>query len=139
VPSFEIAPGSPGRTATGKQAGGGGDAKNSGDWLFHSVLSFFLRIYIRFLFGASAERISKAQREIKHFADFLLQFPQASQSFTKHAVRACEHFDSRFRRAGVLRVHGAEDVQTGHIDLYSKGGKLRRLYIPKRIKEETLA
>lgn len=32
-----------------------------------------------------------------------------------------------------------EHVQTGHIDLYSKGGKLRRLYIPKRLKEETLA
>ncbi|MDR1051051.1 MAG: tyrosine-type recombinase/integrase [Deltaproteobacteria bacterium] len=32
-----------------------------------------------------------------------------------------------------------EHVQTGHIDLYSKGGKLRRLYIPKRLKDETLA
>jgi integrase len=32
-----------------------------------------------------------------------------------------------------------EHVQTGHIDLYSKGGKLRRLYIPKRLKTETLA
>lgn len=32
-----------------------------------------------------------------------------------------------------------EHVQTGHIDLYSKGGKLRRLYIPKCLKDETLA
>jgi integrase len=32
-----------------------------------------------------------------------------------------------------------EHVQTGHIDLYSKGGKLRRLYIPKRLKNETIA
>jgi site-specific recombinase XerD len=31
-----------------------------------------------------------------------------------------------------------EHVQTGHIDLYSKGGKLRRLYIPKRLRDETL-
>jgi site-specific recombinase XerD len=31
-----------------------------------------------------------------------------------------------------------EHVQAGHIDLYSKGGKLRRLYIPKRLKNETL-
>ncbi|MDR1247059.1 MAG: tyrosine-type recombinase/integrase, partial [Clostridiales Family XIII bacterium] len=32
-----------------------------------------------------------------------------------------------------------EHVWMGHIDLYSKGGKLRRLYIPKRLNDETLA
>ena len=26
----------------------------------------------------------------------------------------------------------------GHIDLYSKGGKLRRIYIPKKLQEEAL-
>lgn len=31
-----------------------------------------------------------------------------------------------------------EHVQLGYFDLYSKGGKLRRLYIPKKLKEETL-
>lgn len=31
-----------------------------------------------------------------------------------------------------------EDVYLGYIDLCSKGGKLRRLYIPKRLREETL-
>jgi len=31
-----------------------------------------------------------------------------------------------------------EHVQLGYIDLYSKGGKVRRLYIPKRLKTETL-
>lgn len=31
-----------------------------------------------------------------------------------------------------------EHVEDGHIDLYSKGGKVRRLYIPKRLKTETL-
>ncbi len=32
-----------------------------------------------------------------------------------------------------------EHVQMGYFDLYSKGGKLRRLYIPKKLKTETLA
>ena len=31
-----------------------------------------------------------------------------------------------------------EHVVLGYFDLYSKGGKLRRLYIPKKLKEETL-
>jgi len=30
-----------------------------------------------------------------------------------------------------------EHVQTGYFDLYTKGGKLRRLYIPKKLKLET--
>ena len=33
----------------------------------------------------------------------------------------------------------AEHVKIGHIDLYSKGGKLRRIYIPKKLQEEALA
>jgi len=31
-----------------------------------------------------------------------------------------------------------EHVQVGYFDLYTKGGKLRRLYIPKKLKAETL-
>ena len=30
----------------------------------------------------------------------------------------------------------AEHVQTGYLDLYSKGGKIRRLYIPKNLRTE---
>ena len=30
----------------------------------------------------------------------------------------------------------AEHVQIGHLDLYSKGGKIRRLYIPKNLRTE---
>ena len=30
-----------------------------------------------------------------------------------------------------------EHVNLGYFDLYSKGGKLRRLYIPKKLREET--
>ena len=31
-----------------------------------------------------------------------------------------------------------EDVMAGHLDLYSKGGKVRRLYIPKRLRTEAV-
>lgn len=30
----------------------------------------------------------------------------------------------------------AEHVQVGYLDLYSKGGKIRRLYIPKTLRTE---
>ncbi|MDR1568638.1 MAG: tyrosine-type recombinase/integrase [Streptococcaceae bacterium] len=30
-----------------------------------------------------------------------------------------------------------EHVEVGHFDIYSKGGKVRRLYIPKKLREET--
>jgi len=33
----------------------------------------------------------------------------------------------------------AEHVQMGYLDIYSKGGKLRRLYIPKNLKGEAIA
>ena len=31
-----------------------------------------------------------------------------------------------------------EHVEIGYFDLYTKGGKLRRLYIPKMLRNETL-
>lgn len=31
-----------------------------------------------------------------------------------------------------------EHVQTGYYDIYSKGGKIRRLYIPKKLRNETM-
>ncbi len=30
-----------------------------------------------------------------------------------------------------------EDVEVGYLDIYGKGGKMRRLYIPKRLRDET--
>lgn len=37
-------------------------------------------------------------------------------------------------RVSELRQIEAEHVQLGHLDIYSKGGKLRRLYIPKQLR-----
>ena len=33
----------------------------------------------------------------------------------------------------------AEHVKLGHLDLYSKGGKLRRIYIPKELQNKALS
>ena len=41
-------------------------------------------------------------------------------------------------RVSELIQFKVEDVRAGYIDIYSKGGRIRRLYIPPQLKEETL-
>lgn len=54
------------------------------------------------------------------------------------------YFVVRFLAATGARVSEliqfkAEHVRLGHFDMYSKGGKLRRVYIPKRLQKEALS
>lgn len=54
------------------------------------------------------------------------------------------YFVIRFLAATGARVSEliqikVEHIKLGHIDLYSKGGKLRRIYIPKALKDEALS
>lgn len=54
------------------------------------------------------------------------------------------YFVIRFLAATGARVSEliqikAEHVRLGHIDLYSKGGKLRRIYIPKALQDEAVS
>lgn len=54
------------------------------------------------------------------------------------------YFVIRFLAATGARVSElvqikVEHIKIGHLDLYSKGGKLRRIYIPKSLKEEALS
>ena len=54
------------------------------------------------------------------------------------------YFVIRFMAATGARVSEliqikVEHIRAGHIDLYSKGGKLRRIYIPKALQEEALS
>lgn len=54
------------------------------------------------------------------------------------------YFAVRFMAATGVRVSElvqikAEHVMIGYVDLYSKGGKLRRIYIPKALREEALS
>lgn len=54
------------------------------------------------------------------------------------------HFVIRFLAATGARVSEliqikVEHIKLGHLDLYSKGGKLRRIYIPNSLQEEALS
>ena len=54
------------------------------------------------------------------------------------------YFVIRFLAATGARVSEliqikVEHIKRGHLDLYSKGGKLRRIYIPKALQEEALS
>lgn len=54
------------------------------------------------------------------------------------------YFVIRFLAATGARVSEliqikVEHIRLGHLDLYSKGGKLRRIYIPKALQEEALS
>lgn len=54
------------------------------------------------------------------------------------------YFVIRFLTATGARVSEliqikAEHIKLGHLDLYSKGGKLRRIYIPKALQDEALS
>ena len=54
------------------------------------------------------------------------------------------YFAIRFLAATRARVSEliqikAEHVKLWHFDLYSKGGKLRRIYIPKELQKEALS
>ncbi|MFQ9013049.1 MAG: tyrosine-type recombinase/integrase [Lacrimispora saccharolytica] len=54
------------------------------------------------------------------------------------------YFVIRFLAATGARVSEliqikVEHIRLGHLDLYSKGGKLRRIYIPKTLQDETLS
>ena len=41
-------------------------------------------------------------------------------------------------RISELTKFKVEDVQVGYVDIYSKGGRMRRLYFPKRLQREAL-
>ena len=54
------------------------------------------------------------------------------------------YFVIRFLAATGARVSElikikVEHIKLGHLDLYSKGGKLRRIYIPQSLKEEAIS
>ena len=54
------------------------------------------------------------------------------------------HFVVRFLAATGARISEllqlkVEHVTVGHIDIYSKGGKMRRIYIPQKLKDEALS
>lgn len=72
---------------------------------------------------------------------------QADYEYFRNCLQRDEdlfwYFVIRFMAATGARVSElvqikAEHIKLGHLDLYSKGGKMRRLYIPKSLQEEAL-
>ena len=69
----------------------------------------------------------------------------ADYRFLKRKLRSDGFFEWYFvvwfmgatgaRISELLKIK-AEHVEVGYLDLYSKGGKIRRLYIPKKLREE---
>lgn len=71
----------------------------------------------------------------------------ADYNFLKNKLKKDEDWDWYFvvrylaatgARVSELIQIKVEHVQAGHFDIYAKGGKVRRLYIPKTLREETL-
>ena len=70
----------------------------------------------------------------------------ADYKFLKRKLKSDGHVEWYFvvwfmgatgaRISELLKIK-AEHVEVGYLDLYSKGGKIRRLYIPRRLREET--
>ena len=58
----------------------------------------------------------------------------ADYKFLKTRLKA-DGYDEWYFVSELLHIK-AEHVQIGHLDLYSKGGKIRRLYIPKNLRME---
>lgn len=89
-------------------------------------------------------RLSSVKIQQKNFLENVIS--DADYKFLKNSLKKDGkwewYFVVRYLAATGARVSEliqikVEHVFTGYFDLYSKGGKLRRLYIPKKLKEET--
>ena len=89
-------------------------------------------------------RLSSVKIQQKNFLENVIS--DADYKFFKNSLKKDEnwewYFVVRYLAATGARVSEliqikVEHVFTGYFDLYSKGGKLRRLYIPKKLKAET--
>ena len=89
-------------------------------------------------------RLSPVKIQQKNFLENVIS--DADYKFLKNSLKKDGnwewYFVVRYLAATGARVSEliqikVEHVLTGYFDLYSKGGKLRRLYIPKKLKAET--
>lgn len=89
-------------------------------------------------------RLSPVKIQQKNFLENVIS--DADYKFLKNSLKKDGnwewYFVVRYLAATGARVSEliqikVEHVITGYFDLYSKGGKLRRLYIPKKLKTET--
>lgn len=96
--------------------------------------------------GKSARALSSVKVQQKAFLENVIS--EADYTYFKNCLKRdgnlLWYFVIRFLAATGARVSElvqikVEHIKLGHLDLYSKGGKLRRIYIPKALQEEALA
>ena len=104
-----------------------------------------INCYLEFL-GKSSWKIPFVRVQQKAFLENVIS--EADYAYFKSSLKQDNelfwYFVIRFLAATGARVSEliqikVEHVKIGHLDLYSKGGKLRRIYIPKKLQEEALA
>ena len=96
--------------------------------------------------GKSSWALSSVKVQQKAFLENVIS--EADYTYFKNCLKRDGnlpwYFVIRFLAATGARVSElvqikVEHIKLGHLDLYSKGGKLRRIYIPKTLQEEALA
>lgn len=96
--------------------------------------------------GKEAWKLSSVKVQQKAFLENVIS--EADYTYFKNCLKRDNnmlwYFVVRFLAATGARVSEliqikVEHIRLGHLDLYSKGGKLRRIYIPKALQEEALA
>lgn len=101
--------------------------------------------YLRFL-GKDNLRLKAIKVQAKSFLENVIS--DADYEFFKKSLRKDGeiewYFVVRFLAATGARVSEliqlkTEHVKTGYFDIYSKGGKVRRIYIPVRLQKEALS
>ena len=94
--------------------------------------------------GKESLRLSAVKIQQKNFLENVVS--NADYCFLKKQLKADGNMQWYFvvwflaatgARVSELIKIKVEHVMLGYFDLYSKGGKLRRLYIPKKLREET--
>lgn len=93
-----------------------------------------------------AWKLSSVKVQQKAFLENVIS--EADYTYFKNCLKRDDnmlwYFVVRFLAATGARVSElvqikVEHIKLGHLDLYSKGGKLRRIYIPKVLQEEALS
>ena len=103
-----------------------------------------LNCFLKFQ-GISDYRIRALRLQQKKYTDYIIS--QADYEYLKRRLREDEqytfYFIIRFITATGVRVSELisfqiQDVINGYKDIYSKGNKMRRVYIPTALQEDTL-
>lgn len=90
-------------------------------------------------------KLSPVKLQQKNFLENVIS--DADYKFFKNQLKKDGNMDWYFvvrylaatgARVSELVQLKVEHVEVGYYDIYSKGGKIRRLYIPKKLKDETL-